>query len=140
MLHGTKVTELSRLRGMPLTWLNFSATKVSDLSPLRGMPLTSLDVHETPVFNLTPLRDCKALESLIVTGTKVAPADVAALQKALPNCKIERDGAANVGNGNPPATNPVNAPVPAATEPRSPPSRRSTPHKRRIHQRAWANT
>ena len=38
-----------------------------------------------------PLADCQALTLLKATTTKVTPAQVAALQKALPNCKIEWD-------------------------------------------------
>jgi hypothetical protein len=43
------------------------------------------------VSDLSPLNDCKSLRILNVKGSKVTPAAVAALQKALPNCKIEWD-------------------------------------------------
>ncbi len=43
------------------------------------------------VSDLSPLQDYKSLTSLTVTHTKVTPASVAALQKALPNCKIHWD-------------------------------------------------
>jgi hypothetical protein len=46
------------------------------------------------VSDLSPLEDCKNLRELKVTKTKVTAASVAALQKALPNCKIEWDGPA----------------------------------------------
>jgi serine/threonine protein kinase/Leucine-rich repeat (LRR) protein len=50
-----KLSDLSPLAGMKLTWLDCGATKVSDLSPLRGMPLTSLYCGVSPVADLSPL-------------------------------------------------------------------------------------
>ena len=87
-----KLNDLSPLQGMPLTNLVCSGTNVSDLSPLLGMKLTNLRCGFTRVADLSPLRECQTLKSLFLTGTKVTPASVAALQKALPNCKIEWDG------------------------------------------------
>jgi formylglycine-generating enzyme required for sulfatase activity/serine/threonine protein kinase len=86
-----RIVDLSPLTGMRLVRLELSGTKVSDLSPLRNMSLTALDCHDTPVSNLSPLNDCKDLETVRITETKVTPAGVAALQKALPKCKIEWD-------------------------------------------------
>ena len=75
---------------MPLNVLAFLRhTQVSDLSPLQGMPLTNLICHNTQVSDLSPLEECKNLKTLNLKNTKVTPAGVAALQKALPNCKIE---------------------------------------------------
>ncbi len=87
----TNVSSLLPLQGMKLTSLSFHGTQVSDLSPLRGLPLTIVGCGITPVSDLSPLQDCKSLTKLSVTNTKVTPATVAALQKALPNCKIEWD-------------------------------------------------
>ncbi len=90
--HGLGVlNDLSPLRGMTLTFLNCNRTDVSNLSPLQGMHLTQLFCFGSQVSNLSPLTDCKSLTSLTITSTKVTPASVAALQKALPNCKIEWD-------------------------------------------------
>ena len=55
------------------------------------MPLTYLGCSFTSVSDLSPLQDCKSLKDLEIKSTKVTPAAVAALQKALPNCKIEWD-------------------------------------------------
>jgi Leucine-rich repeat (LRR) protein len=52
----TRVTDLSPLQGMPLTELRCNSTKVSDLSPLKGMPLTYLECQYTPVSDLSPLK------------------------------------------------------------------------------------
>jgi hypothetical protein len=86
-----KLTDLSPLAGMSVSGLRFNGIQVSDLSPLAGMPLTSLNCPQTPVSDLAPLEQCKHLKSLIVTGTQVTAAGVAALAKSLPNCKIEWD-------------------------------------------------
>jgi hypothetical protein len=89
-----KLFDLSPLFGISLTKLYCDNTQVSDLSPLRGMPLTVLSCHFTPVSDLSPLHECKNLTSLNITSTKVTPAAIAALQKALPNCQIEWDDSA----------------------------------------------
>ena len=121
--HKTNVSDLTALKGMPLTYLDCGATqvsdlsplqgkqlttlicygtKVSDLSPLRGMPLETLSCNFTSVSDLTPLERCQSLKSLSVkNNSKVTAAGVAALQKALPNCKIEWDDPANTVAGQP---------------------------------------
>jgi len=112
-LHMTQVSDLSPLQGMPLYTLNCEGTAVLDLSPLKGMtllgtlmlhntkindlsnlkglPISQLQIYNTLVSDLSPLEGCKSLRSLDIKQTKVTPASVAALQKALPNCKIEWD-------------------------------------------------
>ena len=92
--NSTPTSDLSPLRGMRLTNFSCYATQVSDLSPLQGMPLTSVGLTKTPVVDLAPLHDCKSLKTIYATDTKITPAAVTALQKVLPNCKIEWDGAA----------------------------------------------
>jgi hypothetical protein len=86
-----RLSDLSPLREMKLEMLALSDTNVSDLSPLRGKPLTALYCYNTSVSDLSPLAESMSLGRLTVTRTKVTPAAVAALQKALPNCKIEWD-------------------------------------------------
>jgi len=76
---------------MPLTSLFCNVTQVSELSPLKGMPLTVLACKGTMVSDLSPLEGCKSLQTLDVRQSKVTASDVAALQKALPDCKIEWD-------------------------------------------------
>ena len=88
---GTAISDLSSLSGMRLTTLICSGTNVSDLSALAGMPLIRLSCIGTLVSELSPLETCMSLKSLEVNRTKVTPAVVAALQKALPDCKIEWD-------------------------------------------------
>ena len=108
--NATKVSDLSPLRGMPLTDLNCGSSHVTDLTPLQGLPLTtlacynskvsnlaplrgmmlkSLNCSATQVSDLTPLEGCGTLRNLSLQGSNVTRADLSALQKALPNCKIE---------------------------------------------------
>ena len=86
------ISSLESLRGLALTDLNIGATKVSDLKPLAGLTsLTRLTMHDTPIADLSPLAGCRNLVALKANKTQVTAAQVAALQKALPNCKIEWD-------------------------------------------------
>jgi serine/threonine protein kinase len=88
------LSDLSPLKQMAARNLNFGSTQVSDLSPLGEMPLTYLSLNWSPVSDLSALHSCKSLTTLAVRGTKVTPAGIAALQKALPDCKIEWDAPA----------------------------------------------
>ena len=90
--NGSKVASLLPLKGMRLTTVDCGNTSVSDLSPLTGMPLVTFLGNGSAIADLSPLYECNALKTLQVTSTKVTGAGVAALQKALPNCKIEWDG------------------------------------------------
>jgi tetratricopeptide (TPR) repeat protein len=51
-----KLTDLSALRGLPLTHVDLAGTGVADLSALQGMPLQSLSLQFTKVTDLSPLR------------------------------------------------------------------------------------
>jgi serine/threonine protein kinase/Leucine-rich repeat (LRR) protein len=65
------LTDLSPLRGMPLTSLNIISSPVSDLSPLNGMPVTELNIERTQVSDLRPLKGMP-LRALNLYGTPVA--------------------------------------------------------------------
>ncbi len=59
ILHVTscsRLTSLSGLKNLPLTWLGISETNISDLSPLKGMKLRELWMASAPVADLAPLR------------------------------------------------------------------------------------
>ncbi len=58
------VVDLSPLRGMPLANLYIERTKVSDLTPLKGMQLDELWMDQTPVADLSPLRGMQHLSIL----------------------------------------------------------------------------
>ncbi len=53
-LSDTQVSDLTPLKGLPITELYIERTKVRDLSPLRGMPLTKLYLTGAPVQDLGP--------------------------------------------------------------------------------------
>ena len=55
-LSGSKIRDLSILKGLPLARLNLDQTAIHDLTPLAGMPLTALHIYATMVTNLSPLR------------------------------------------------------------------------------------
>ena len=93
---GTSISDLTQLSGLPLRTLNLNKTKVTDLSPLRGMPLTFLLIDDTKVTDLSPLYECKQLTRLNFLNTKVKPAQVAELQKALPECSLKWNDPAEV--------------------------------------------
>jgi formylglycine-generating enzyme required for sulfatase activity/serine/threonine protein kinase len=65
------ISDLSPLKGMGLKVLSCQSTLVVDLTPLRGMPLVGLIIDHTRVFDLTPLKDAK-LASLDCRRTKVS--------------------------------------------------------------------
>jgi serine/threonine protein kinase/Leucine-rich repeat (LRR) protein len=74
------LADLSPLKGMKLTELDFPHTQVSDLSPLKGMPLTSLACSGARVADLSPLKEAP-LTSLDVTDNR-AVSDLAPLHGA----------------------------------------------------------
>ncbi len=86
----TGVTDLEPLSALPLQSLDlYGCTGVTSLEPLRGLPLRSLKlVICTGVTSLEPLHDLP-LQSLNLYGcTGVPDAEVEALKKALPNCRM----------------------------------------------------
>ncbi|MGA2622049.1 MAG: SUMF1/EgtB/PvdO family nonheme iron enzyme, partial [Thermoguttaceae bacterium] len=66
-----RLSDLSPLKGMPLTSLNCGCTQVSDLSPLKGMPLKGLACCNTPISDLSPLRGMP-LEGLNCEATPIS--------------------------------------------------------------------
>jgi eukaryotic-like serine/threonine-protein kinase len=71
-----QLSDLSPLRGLPLTTLRCLYTSVSDLSPLKGMELTSLDCRHTKVgdADVKTLAGLKNLQTLSLWGTRVTDA------------------------------------------------------------------
>jgi len=108
--NAVNVLDISPVRALAgLQRLNCSGTVngvsgLSDLSALRGMSLRLIDINFAQVTDISPLAECKSLTKLTIRRTKVPPASIAALQKALPNCKITWDFPSN-------ATTPTNAPA-----------------------------
>jgi hypothetical protein len=92
-LSKTQVKDLSPLAGMPLTVLHLDG-EVIDLSPLRGMALETLHIGRTKVIDVSPLRGMP-LEVLQLTETKVA--DLSPLL-GLPLKRLHLDSCQNVTN------------------------------------------
>ncbi len=70
-LKKTAVSELTPLRGMALKGLNLEGTKVTDLTLIQGMPLEELTLNRLPISDLTILRGLP-LQKLEVNSTRVA--------------------------------------------------------------------
>jgi hypothetical protein len=64
ILDDTPVTDLSKLKGLPLRNLMMSRTKVSDLAPLKGMGLKQLWIDYKPERDAEVLRSLKGLERI----------------------------------------------------------------------------
>ena len=67
----SNVYDLTPLRGMKLTTLQVGSSLVYDLAPLAGMPLAELDCGYTKVADLAPLRGM-GLARLFLDGTPAA--------------------------------------------------------------------
>jgi len=76
-LSHSAITDLTILKGAPISDLSLSVTAVTDLTPLRGMALKKLSLTSTRVTDLSPLAGMK-LESLQMSRTPVK--DLAALR------------------------------------------------------------
>ncbi len=63
-------SDLSPLKGMKLQRMKCNATAISDLSPLQGMPLVELNMSHCPVSDLSPLQGMP-LKNLTCLATKV---------------------------------------------------------------------
>jgi len=71
-LLGCPVSDLTPLTGMPLTRLNLACALVADLAPLKGMPLTYLNLWQAgKITDLTPLKGMKTLRELVLSATSV---------------------------------------------------------------------
>ena len=83
------IEPLARLKN--LTGLDLNMANVSDLSPLSSLDnLELLRVQATQVRDVSPLVGLTRLRYINIVGTLVSDEQVQILQKALPNCKIER--------------------------------------------------
>ncbi|MDB5344876.1 MAG: prkC 3 [Schlesneria sp.] len=66
----SKLSDISPLRGLPLTHLDLGCTAVTNIEVLKEMPLADLSLDRVPVADLSPLTG-KVLKSLHFGGTKV---------------------------------------------------------------------
>jgi hypothetical protein len=70
-LRGTKVTDLTPLKGAPLREVYLDHSSVSDLAPLKGTPIETLVMHQALVADLTPLEGMP-LKTLIFDPARAA--------------------------------------------------------------------
>jgi serine/threonine protein kinase/Leucine-rich repeat (LRR) protein len=91
-LDNTAISDLTILRGAPISVLSLGGTAVADLEPLRGMPLKELVLWNTRVSNLSPLEGMR-LEYLWLNGIPVS--DLSPL-RAMPLAKLKLKSCAQV--------------------------------------------
>lgn len=88
-LNNMPVSSLEALRGINLYEISLNFTNVTDLTPLGGMSnLERVNFAGTHIKSLQPLYLCSHLEAIDCRGTQVSKAEIDALQKRLPDCKI----------------------------------------------------
>jgi hypothetical protein len=87
-----QVSDITPLVGLAeLRFLYLYETQVSDLTSLSALrKLQELGLNGAPLTNLAPLEGLTNLKRLAISRTPATPEQVESLQKALPNCKIER--------------------------------------------------
>ncbi len=72
LLYKVRVSDLSPLKNMPLTYLDLRWTPVVDIGPLAGMPLDTLLLSDTKVENIESLRGAPFKDLLDLANTKVS--------------------------------------------------------------------
>ena len=75
-LAGTKLVDISPLKGLPLKFLDLSETAVSDISAVTGMPLEQIFLESTKVTDISAL---KGMEPEVVWLKNTEVADISPL-------------------------------------------------------------
>ncbi|PHS18339.1 MAG: hypothetical protein COA78_02405 [Blastopirellula sp.] len=85
------VTDLSAIAHLTqIEELSLSGSSVTDLSPLGKFEnLKELDLQRTQATDISPLFKLKKLSLVHLMGTEVSKEEIAKLQKAVPDCKVE---------------------------------------------------
>ncbi len=97
-LDGTRVSDLSPLRGLPELWsISADDTFVADLAPLASLPgLRTLWLNRTPVRDLTPLSDLRLLEYLLLEATAVIDLTPLRRMRSLSNLSLQGTRVADI--------------------------------------------
>ena len=98
------VSELTKLEHLILLKTGVSDAALSHVARLTNLKILVLQNTRVTNTGLERLAALKNLTRLELQGTMVTAAGVATLQKALPNCKIEWDGATSAGAAPPTAS------------------------------------
>ena len=74
-LEGTRINDLSSIRGLPIEELDLADTHFSELTALRGMKLKRLNIRNTQVSDLTPLAGMPLayLDATAIPATDFSP-------------------------------------------------------------------
>ena len=93
-LGDNKVADINALAGLnQLTYLNLDINKLTDVSALAGLTkLENLGLHNNNLEDVTALMGLTKLKTLrLYSNPNLTKAQIAELQKALPNCEIEHN-------------------------------------------------
>lgn len=92
-LSGNDLSDIAPLAALTeLTTLQLSDNRISDLSPLSGLrALKTLYLDGNPVTDFTALESLSSLRTLSIKSILITDAALAALQQALPGCRIYSD-------------------------------------------------
>jgi hypothetical protein len=74
-LDNSTISDLTLLRGVPISVFSINTTAIKDLTPLRGSPIKKLNLSNTPVTDLSPLEGMP-LEQLLLRNTLVTDVSV----------------------------------------------------------------
>ena len=90
---GSEVNDLKPLESLKtLTFLKVSQSPVSDLAPLADLSrLETFYLSDSLVSDVTPIAGLKNLKHVSIRNTPITKEQMDALQKELPNCKVELD-------------------------------------------------
>jgi internalin A len=89
-LNNNRIGDLAPLAGLKKLWhLYLANNEIKDLAPLAGLKnLWELSLDNNRIGDLAPLAGLKNLRNLGLSNTPQTKAQIAALQKALPDCRI----------------------------------------------------
>ncbi len=93
-LSNNNISDLSPLTGLKnLSVLYIESNKITDITPLRNLTnLIKLRIDDNQITELTPLTGLTKLTELdIANNPNLTKAEIAKLQKALPNCKFNHN-------------------------------------------------
>jgi hypothetical protein len=92
-LGGNQISDITPLSGLTnLGWLYLFSNQISDIVSLVGLTnLRLLDLNNNQISDLTPLSGLTNLSMLFLWSNQITLEQVNALQKALPDCRIEHD-------------------------------------------------
>ena len=91
-LHGSKVTDISPIAKLTnLQKLDIYYSQISDITALEGLTnISELELWGTKIKDISPLKNLKKLQQIGLYNINTSEEQIAELQKALPDLKIDR--------------------------------------------------